>query len=528
MDTNFRIVLLEDEEKVRKDSVEQLEKLGQHSLNKRFGYLIAVQAVDRTSKLPPILADKQGIDLALLDQQIEDSTNPDRPLLPDDEQGEAAVKLLHKHRPQVKRIVVVTQQNVTRPELPRLAMGADEYWFKGDLGGVGLVQQVARILDLPSQYSLEHLKDALEKAEWLKERKWRLREVQSYLDGKLVGSSIEILKVKFQICEAALSGVPVLITGESGCGKEEVAKAIHRLSARGNEEGRLRPYSLNCAEFLNENMLQSELFGHTKGAFTGADKQKTGLLFLANSSTLFLDEVGLATKSFQHFLLRALEEKQARPLGEGKKLPFDVRIIAATDRSVFARDSGEFFSRALLHRLCGIHIEIPPLYARPLDIRPLVEHYKRGGGDVKKAVAEVAITEMANRFLETYPWPGNVRQLKTALEVLFMRCELTGQKILSQYDFEMYLPRAEHDIAERTRGGKDFCRYQATDATLKDVEARFSADFVYHEHERLTGGEKSDLAYERTAEELGASVSTIKSRLRDYREFFEAEGLDDV
>lgn len=524
MRKKLRIVLLEDRPVLRKEYQQKLEELGRHPLNQRFGYKLRVEAAAKKSDLLPFLADRDAIDLAILDQRIQDWSQPvseddSAPELPEDEQGEAALTLLHDHRPHVRQIVIATQETVLHPEAAKLALGADEYWFKNDLGGNGLTQQVARILALPSQYSLEHLRKAIEKSAWLSDQNWTLERVQEYLDQELVGDSVELLKAKFQICEAALSDVPVLITGESGCGKEVVARTIHRLSCRGDEQGRLRPYSLNCAEFLNENMLHSELFGHGKGAFTGADKEKTGLFFLANGSTLFLDEVGLATKAFQHFLLRALEEKQARPLGEGKKLPFDVRIIAATDQSVVTgSDSPEFFSRALLFRLCGVHIEISPLRKRPRDVRPLIEHFKEQKG------FDGTITEMAHRFLETYPWPGNVRQLKTVLEVLIKRCELTDQKFLSQYDFEMYLPLAHHEVVAKT---PDFRRYQTGGAILKDVEARFSADFVHHEHQRLTDGEKSDLAYERTARELDTSVTTIKSRLRDHREFFPPDANDD-
>jgi transcriptional regulator with GAF, ATPase, and Fis domain len=211
---------------------------------------------------------------------------------------------------------------------------------------------------------------------------------------------------------AAKSDIPVLIEGESGSGKELVARAIHRGSPRGEK----RFLSINCAA-VPETLLESEMFGHRKGAFTGASEERRGLFASADGGTLFLDEVGEMPPELQARLLRVLQSGEVRPVGGDETFKVDVRIVAATRRCVEEEVKAGRFREDLFFRLNGVRVRVPPLRERKEDIPPLIEHFlSRHGGE-----AGPVLTTGARACLLAHDWPGNVRELETVIRraVLF-------------------------------------------------------------------------------------------------------------
>ncbi len=216
------------------------------------------------------------------------------------------------------------------------------------------------------------------------------------------------------LARAARRDVPVLVRGESGSGKELVARALHDASPRAS-----RPFkAINCAA-LPASLLESELFGHVKGSFTGAVRDHTGYFRAADRGTLFLDEIAEMPIELQAKLLRVLETHTVIPVGSSNPVPVDVRIVAATHQSLRAAVEAGRFRADLMYRLRVVPIFLPPLRARPGDIPLLVQHFV----DVLNAVGERHVTRVAPGAMEAlrrYPWPGNVRELRNALEYAFV------------------------------------------------------------------------------------------------------------
>ena len=227
---------------------------------------------------------------------------------------------------------------------------------------------------------------------------------------KMVGKSRSMQEIYDLIEKVAVSDSTVLITGESGTGKEMAARAVHGLSAR-----RDKPFvSINCAA-LPENLLESELFGHVRGAFTDAMTDKKGMFEAAQRGTLFLDEVGEMSPWTQVKLLRAIQERTIRRVGGTEEIPIDVRILAATNRDLKKRIAEGRFREELFYRLNVISLDMPPLRNRIEDIPLLTSHFlekhcTRAGKPLKRLAPEVI------GYLEAYPWPGNIRELENAIE----------------------------------------------------------------------------------------------------------------
>ena len=202
----------------------------------------------------------------------------------------------------------------------------------------------------------------------------------------------------------------VLLTGESGTGKEVLARAIHAQSPRRNDAF----VAINCGA-IPENLLESELFGHAKGAFTGADRARRGLFVEADGGTLFLDEIGELPPALQVKLLRVLQEEEVRPLGESKPRKVDARVLAATARDLESDVREGRFREDLFYRLNVVRVEVPPLRERQQDIPLLVDHFLAHFRDaLGKPVRGLADDALAR--LVAYPWPGNVRELENVME----------------------------------------------------------------------------------------------------------------
>jgi DNA-binding NtrC family response regulator len=237
------------------------------------------------------------------------------------------------------------------------------------------------------------------------------------LDTEIVSVSPEMDKVKKLILKVAKSNSTVLIRGESGTGKELIARAIHKNSPRSNEIFQ----AVNCAA-INENLLESELFGHEKGSFTGAVGEKKGLFEVADGGTLFLDEIGEMDISLQAKILRALQEKQIRRVGGTREINVDVRVVAATNRDLLKMTQDGRFREDLYYRLNVLSIELPALRERQTDIPVLIEFFLKK--HTKNSTQKITgFTPEAKKALLGYSYPGNIRQLESAIERSVLLCE---------------------------------------------------------------------------------------------------------
>jgi len=252
---------------------------------------------------------------------------------------------------------------------------------------------------------LEKQNEALQKS---------LEEVSPF--GEILGKSQAIQDVLKLVSTVATSDTTVLVRGESGTGKELVARAIHASSPR-----RLMPFvTVNCGA-LPEGLLESELFGHERGAFTGAQYRHRGKFELADGGTLFLDEIGDVTLKTQTDLLRVLEEKKVTRVGGSRAMPVDFRTVAATNRSLETLVAEKTFREDLYYRLNVVQIHIPPLRERPEDIPVLVEHFVHKFATAMNRPVQ-GVSAAVQALLAAQPWPGNVRELKNAVERAVVLC----------------------------------------------------------------------------------------------------------
>jgi DNA-binding NtrC family response regulator len=251
---------------------------------------------------------------------------------------------------------------------------------------------------------------ALEKLDLVKENQaFRRAQRDRGKLGNIIGRSSRMQAVYQMIETVAEVQSTVLVTGESGTGKELVARAIHDLSPRAE-----KPFiSINCGAFT-ETLLESELFGYTKGAFTGANTNRKGLFEASQKGTIFLDEIGEMSPAMQVKLLRVLQERKVRPVGAHDEIDIDTRVITATNRDLSSMVKDNSFREDLFYRVSVIPIELPPLRERSEDISDLIDHF------VNKFCREtgrtLTVSEKALRLLEAYMWPGNVRELEHTIE----------------------------------------------------------------------------------------------------------------
>lgn len=321
----------------------------------------------------------------------------------------------------------------------------------------------------------------------------RLREQTSSTpdQGQMLGESPAMRRVQSLIDRVAASDAPVLITGETGTGKELAARALHAKSPRANGVF----VAVNCAA-VPETLLETELFGHTKGAFTDARSARQGLFLEADGGTLFLDEVAEMPTPLQAKLLRALQERTVRPVGSDREVPFDARIVAATHRDLEARVTEGLFREDLYYRLNVLQIELPPLRARGSDVLLLANAYLHRVAQ-RSGKAVTAIAPEAARKLVNYAWPGNVRELVNAIE---------RAVALAEYD-EITVA----DLPDKIQAFKSndilVAGHDPTElVSLEEVEKRYILRVV-----EAVGGNRS-----RAADILKVDRKTLYTKLKSY------------
>jgi DNA-binding NtrC family response regulator len=343
-------------------------------------------------------------------------------------------------------------------------------------------------------FANDHLKNqvrhALEAKALFKENHFLRRELrEKYRFENIIGKG-DAIEAVFRIMEkVARTDSSVLITGESGTGKELVARAIHFTSERAN--GRFLP--INCGA-LPETLLESELFGYKRGAFTGAMNEKIGLLKAADKGTVFLDEIGDMPLALQVKLLRVLQEREVYPLGSNDPVSFDVRVVCATNKDLEAEAKAGRFREELLYRINVITIKLPPLRERKDDIPLLASHFLKkferslGRGGMR-------FSKGAMKLLLSYAWPGNVRELENTIE---------RAAILAETDVVH-----SHDLPDKLRSNAlpTGVEMDNGNVTLEDLE---------REHIKRVLG-KVEGNKDRAAQMLGIHVSTLYRKMQRYR-----------
>ncbi len=280
---------------------------------------------------------------------------------------------------------------------------------------------------------------ALEQSELVSENVYLRRELEGkYAFPNIIGKSPKMQAIFAVVDRVARTNSTILIYGDSGTGKELIARAIHFSSPRSER----RFLSINCGA-LPENLLESELFGHERGAFTGAVKEKKGLFQEAEGGTLFLDEIGEMTPTMQVKLLRTLQDRKVRKVGGNREEDVDVRIIAATNQNLEERIAKNEFREDLYYRINVIPIHLPPLRQRREDIPHLVDHFLKKYSE-QLGIPVKTISVEAMKVLEGYDWPGNVRELENLIERTLALS--SGETILSR-DLPVHLLQRKRDKA---------------------------------------------------------------------------------
>jgi DNA-binding NtrC family response regulator len=345
-------------------------------------------------------------------------------------------------------VVMMTAYTSTKTAIEAMKLGAYDYVSK--------------------PFDVEELKiitqKALERTELVDENVYLRRELeQKYTFNNIIGKSPRMQAIFALVERMARTSSTVLVHGESGTGKELIARAIHFASPRAGR----RFLSINCGA-LPENLLESELFGHERGAFTGAVREKKGLFQEADRGTLFLDEIGELTPSMQVKLLRALQEKTVRKVGGNQEEAVDVRVIAATNQNLENRLQTGEFREDLYYRINVLPIHLPPLRQRREDIPLLVDFFlQKYSRQMDLPTRQISVEAM--RLLEGYDWPGNVRELENVIE---RALALSHAETISTRDLPAQLlnnRRSSLDLAELPEEGLDL------EAHLEDIRAQLMA-----------------------------------------------------
>ncbi len=445
----YRVLVVEDEPLMRSIIVQ---------LARSEGYDVLEAAAAETAFS---IFENEKIDVAILDLNLTSGGN-----------GLELLGRLREREPELMGIIVTAYASV-ESAVEALHKGAYDYITK--------------------PFANEHLKtvvrNALKEKRLFQENRYLRQELrEKYRFENIIGKGDAIEQV-FRVMEkVARTDSSVLITGESGTGKELVARAIHFSSER--SAGRFLP--INCGA-LPETLLESELFGYKKGAFTGAGQDKVGLLKAADKGTVFFDEIGEMPLSLQVKLLRALQERECYPLGSNDPVSFDVRVLCATNRNLDTEVRAGRFREELLYRINVININLPPLRERKDDIALLANHFLRKS---EKSLNRAAMrfSKGAMRLMINYPWPGNVRELENTIE---------RAAILAETDVIH-----SHDLPDklRTTSPAPVASIESAGMTLEELER----EHIKRVLERVDGDKV------RAAQALGIHLSTLYRKVQRY------------
>jgi two-component system response regulator PilR (NtrC family)/two-component system response regulator HydG len=447
---NATVLVVEDDDAMRDLLVEELSEAGYHVLEAGGGRS-GIQVVR-----------EQEVDLVITDLRMPDLDGFD--LIRD-----------IKATPSSPHIVMITAFGSIETAIKAVKLGAYDYITK--------------------PFELEELVLVADKALGVRSLTKRVERLQREVEGRykfdqIVGPSQEMQDVLSLIERISASEVSVLISGESGTGKELVAKAIHYNSPRADQ-----PFVAVNLAAVPEGLVESELFGHVRGAFTDARTDRKGLFAEANGGTLFLDELGEMPLGLQPKLLRVLQEHEIRPVGASKTQRVDVRVVAATNRDLEDMMSQSAFREDLYYRLNVVQIDIPSLRQRPDDVLPLVEHFLSTSAERNRG-RRVTVSREAQKALLSYSWPGNVRELQNIIERGVALCR--GDCINLD------------DLPSQVRDQKndDFLTTAlARKMSLAELEKEYILKVLADE-----GGNKT-----KTAKRLGLDRKTLYRKLEEYK-----------
>lgn len=448
---NFTILIVDDEKNIREGLGRSLEMDG-------FRTLLAENGNQGWA-----LINEENVDLVIADLKMPGMG------------GEELLKRVTSAYPTIP-VIILTGHGTIETAVNAMRNGAFDFITKPV--NLGYLTQLANRALSNRELVLKHRQ--------LQEEVDRLKRQRS--SGSLIGKSSQMQKILQMIEQVAATRASVLITGESGVGKEVVADAIHELSNRKD-----KPYvKVHCAA-LTESLLESELFGHEKGAFTGAVAMKRGRFELAHTGTLFLDEIGEISQQVQIKILRVLQDKKFERVGGEKTQEVDVRIISATNRDLKQEIEEGRFREDLFYRLNVVNIEVPPLRERKDDIPLLVSAFLKEFSEENQKEIE-GIDSKANLVLYNYNWPGNIRELRNCIESAVV---MARDRIITL-----------EDLPPNVTSGSD-ADYVKIDvgSSLADAERAMIRATLLHEN-----GNKS-----RAADVLGIGRKTLHRKIQDYK-----------
>ncbi len=438
---------------------EQVHRFMLCSMFKEWGWK-CIEADDGTTAVEAV--EKRNYDAVLMDVRM---TKMD---------GREAFAKIHAMRPELP-VIIMTAYSSVNDAVEAIKHGAHDY--------------------LTKPLDFDRLRIALQRAldhKQVESRKHDESTDKGQLVTNIIGSSPPMTDLLEMIGYVAPTEATVLITGESGTGKELVAESLHRNSVRNSG-----PFiKVNCAA-LAESLLESELFGHEKGAFTGADRSREGKFVQADGGTLFLDEIGETSQAMQVKLLRVLQEKELQKVGGEETVMVDVRVIAATNRNLEDEVAAGNFREDLYYRLNVVMLTVPPLRDREEDIPTLVKYFVKHFAKKNRRNVE-GITAECMKLLCSYPWPGNVRELENAIErgVILMRGEQ-----MTEMSLPLSLQKFKEKNGDTTLAGE-------LPSTLYEAEKMLILQTLEE-----TDGNKSE-----AARRLGITRKTLQNKLQKYDE----------
>ncbi|MGI6087496.1 MAG: sigma-54-dependent transcriptional regulator [Kiritimatiellia bacterium] len=446
MQTTFNILVIEDDPDGRRSVTDALESAGHR----------VVAAADGAAGLAELNGGE--FDLVLSDVRLPDIS------------GLEVLERIHRRMPELP-VLLMTAYGTVATAVDALRAGAYDYILK-PLDLTDLQSKVARAGETVR----------------LRAEVGRLQSALSERRGRpLVFVSDAMRDVLERVRAVASTNATVLIVGESGVGKELIARELHF----GGDRASAPLVAVNCGAF-SESLLESELFGHEKGAFTGAAERHPGAFERAQGGTLFLDEIGIAPPRVQERLLRVLEEKEVTRVGGRQSVRLDVRILAATNQDLHDLVMQRRFRQDLMYRLQVVTIVVPPLRERPADVRPLADHFIAAAcAEYRRNIAEVAADYYTR--LEQYAWPGNVRELKHAVEASVL---MAARPRLTAADLQLVGGPPAADEPATIPPGLTMAEIERT-ALLQSLRR--------HQGRRAA-----------VAAELGLAVRTIQRKIRDY------------